>query len=179
MRHLRTLSVLTENRVGLLHRVTSVFTRRGINIESLTVSNSELPGIHRFTILVDLTREQAEKCAAQIEKQIEVIKAFVHDEHEVYLHDLALYKIAMSPAIDSPAFEELLQLYGARVVAREPEFVVLEKTGSSEDMAALLTELEPYEVLEFVRSGKVALTRPMKKLSTILQEFEEARRASW
>jgi acetolactate synthase-1/3 small subunit len=175
----RTLSVFTENRVGLLARVTSVFTRRNVNIESLTVSESEVSGIHRFTIVARVTRDLADKMAAQLEKQVEVIKAFVHDEAQVIHRDLALYKIELPQGAEGEVLGRVLGDHGARELLREADFCVIEKTGSPGDIAALLIALEPFGVLEFVRSGSVALTRPMKKLSAFLNELEEAHVASW
>ncbi len=173
-----TLSVFSENHVGLLARVTSVFTRRSVNIESLTVSESEVSGIHRFTIVAFLTRDLADKMAAQIEKQVEVIKAFVHDEHEVIHRDLALYKIERQHGEHAGTMRDILQAHGARELSVEDDFSVVEKTGSADEIASLLTALEPFGVLEFVRSGSVALTRPMKKLSAFLRELEDAHAAS-
>lgn len=172
-----TISVFTENHVGLLQRVTSVFTRRAINIESLTVSESELPGVHRFTIAVALPRERAEKVALQLERQVEVIKAFVHEEHEVIHRDIALYKLPASARFD-PAFHTLVRTQDARVLEENDQFVVLEQTGTQDDTAAFLSALAPWGVLEFVRSGRVAMTRPMKTLHEVLQELRAAQVAA-
>jgi acetolactate synthase-1/3 small subunit len=166
-----TISVFTENHPGLLHRVTSVFTRRNINIESLTVSPSEVPGLHRFTIVVNIPLDQANRIALQIEKQIDVLKAFVHEQHEVVHRDLALYKMAAS-AWESDAFRELLFVHDVQVLEQQPDYTVLEKTGSQADTTALLALLEPFGVLEFVRSGNVALTRPMRTLSEFIADIE-------
>ena len=155
---------------GLLGRVTATFTRRNLNIESLTVSESELPGVHRFTIVVQATREQARKLVTQLERQIDVLKAFVHEETQVLRRDLALYKVE-APYADA-SFDVLLMRHGARVIARDPEFVVVEHTGSQEETSALLRGLRSYGVLEFVRSGRVALTRPMRPLESFLDELE-------
>jgi acetolactate synthase-1/3 small subunit len=175
MRELRTLSVFTENRVGLLHRVTAVFTRRNINIESLTVSESELPGIHRFTIVASLSRAEADKVALQLDKQVEVLKAIVHDAAEVIPRELALFKIEAPSREGEASLLSLLARHEARVIAREERFLVVEKAGPPEGIRALFDALTPLGVLEFVRSGSVALTRPMKKLSAFLAELDEAR----
>lgn len=172
-----TISVFTENHVGLLQRVTSVFTRRTVNIESLTVSESELPGVHRFTIVVALPRDRAEKIAAQLERQVEVIKAMVHGDDEVIYRDLALYKVAAAARFD-PAFHTLVRTRDARVLEENELFVVLEKTGTQQETAAFLQALSPWGVLEFVRSGRVAMTRPMKELRDFLAEIETAQLAA-
>ncbi|MFO0659288.1 MAG: acetolactate synthase small subunit [Polyangiaceae bacterium] len=173
-----TLSVFTENHVGLLSRVTSVFTRRHINIESLTVSESEVKGVHRFTIVVNMTRDQADKIAAQIERQVEVLKAFVHDESQVIRRDLALFKIARH-GLDEQTLSAQLDRHSARIIELANEYLVIEKTGTPEQVSALRDELEAHGLLELVRSGSVALTRPMKKLATYLSELEDAHNATW
>lgn len=166
-----TISVFSENHVGLLQRVTAIFTRRCVNIESLTVSPSEIPGVHRFTIVVQIDRARAEKIGQQLEKQVEVIKAFVHGEDQVIARDLALYKVAGAARRD-PAFHTLVRQEKARVLEESEQFVVLEKTGSQEETTAFMEALAPWGVLEFVRSGRVALTRPMKKIKDFMEEIE-------
>lgn len=172
-----TISVFSENHVGLLQRVTAIFTRRCVNIESLTVSASEIPGVHRFTIVVHISRDRAEKIGQQLEKQVEVIKAFVHGDDQVISRDLALYKLAAAVRRD-PEFHTLVRLQQARVLEENDQFVVLEKTGSQEETAAFMAALAPWGVLEFVRSGRVALNRPMKKVKDFLQDIEQAQQQS-
>jgi acetolactate synthase-1/3 small subunit len=172
----RTLSVFTENHTGLLSRVTSVFTRRNINIESLTVSASELPGVHRFTIVVAVSPAMAAQLVLQLEKQVEVLKAFVHDDDDVVARDLALYKIDGAARL-LPGFATVVETHRARVLEQEPAYVVVEKTGTQAETTALLAALQPYGVLEFVRSGRVALTRPMRKLVEFIAALEATRRA--
>lgn len=167
-----TLSVFTENRVGLLGRVTATFTRRCLNIESLTVSESEVPGVHRFTIVVRASAAQARKVAAQLERQVDVLKAFVHGEGDVVMRDLALYKLDGRHA--GPALDAVVAAHGARVLERSEALVVLELTGSEGQTTALFEALGPFGVAEFVRSGRVALTRPMRPLESFLEELEAA-----
>lgn len=165
-----TFSVFSENHVGLLQRVTAVFTRRCINIESLTVSASEVPGVHRFTIVAILSREMARHIGLQLEKQVEVIRAFVHEETEVLYRDLALYKLPGTARRD-PDFHTLVRTKGARVLEESEAFVVLELTGSQEETTAFFDQLLQWGVLEFVRSGRVALNRPMKKIRDHLADM--------
>jgi len=91
-----TLSIFTENKIGLLNRITIIFTRRHVNIESITASESEVEGVYRYTIVIRCTREKAIKVVNQIEKLVEVLKAFMHEEHETVYQEIALYKIATS-----------------------------------------------------------------------------------
>ena len=156
MRELRTLSVFTENRVGLLHRVTSVFTRRNLNIESLTVSESELPGVHRFTIVASLTRAEADKLAAQLDRQVEVLKALVHDAADVIHRELVLFKLAPT---EDPALAALVAAHGARELPGGADFRVVEKTGSPEEVAALRAALAPGDTVLVKGSNSVGLSR--------------------
>ncbi len=174
MKKTYTLSVFTENKAGLLHRVTTGFTRRHINIESLTVSESEVPGIHRYTIVVNLEEHEVQKLVRALEKQIEVHKAFYHDDTNVVHQEIALYKIPSGVIVHGGLAEKIVRQHGARMLAAEPNFTVIEKTGYPEEIKALYKELEPFKILEFVRSGRVAVTKPMKELQEYLAELEAA-----
>ena len=169
-----TITVYSENHAGLLHRVTTCFTRRKINIESLTVSESEVKGIHRYTIVVQLEEENVRKLVAGLEKQIEIYLVLYYSEEQIVFHEIAMYKMPTSAMTAGGAAEQVLQKHGARLVATEPEFSVYEKTGHREETKLLFDELEPLGALEFVRSGRVAITKPMKPLHQFLHEIEMA-----
>ena len=158
-----TISVFTENNVGLLNRVTIIFTRRHINIDSLTASESELKGIYRYTIVVHLTEEQVQKVVGQIEKQVEIIKAFYHEEKDIISQEVALYKVPTNLITAGTHGESVLRKHNARVLSVEQKFSVVEKTGSKEETEELFHDLEPLGILEFARSGRVAITKPMKE----------------
>ena len=166
-----TISVFTENRIGLLNRITIIFTRRRMNIEDLTVCESELKGVHRYTISIRSTRVQAEKLTAQVLRLVDVLKAFLHDENETVSLELALYKLKTDPELETRA-ERLAIQHEARVLERNPDFLLLGKTGSRSETQALLEQLRPLGVLEFSRSGPVVITRPMKPLSEYLEEMD-------
>jgi acetolactate synthase-1/3 small subunit len=167
-----TLSVFTENHIGLLNRVTNIFTRRHINIESLTVSASEMEGIHRFTVVLRCTAENAAKLVKQLEKLVEVLKAFCHSESETVYQEIALYKIPTESLTLGHGAEGLIRAHNARILSMERDYTVIEKTGHVEETQQLFNELESFGVLEFVRSGRVAITKPMKQLSSYLEEME-------
>jgi len=170
-----TITVFSENRPGLLHRVTTSFTRRKINIESLTVSRSEVPGISRYTIVVeDLNESNVNKLCAALEKQVDVQKAFYYRDTDIIYREIAMYKVrADSMTEGSPALA-IVDKHHARILSVEPEFTVIQKTGQREQTDALFNELEPFGILEFVRSGRVAISRPMKELKTYLEELAVA-----
>lgn len=168
------VSIFTENYPGMLHRVTSVFTKRKQNIESITASESEIKGIHRYTIVIKASESIAQTIAYHLEKQVDVLKAFIHDESQIVHQELAMYKIPMKTIIEVKEVESIVRLHHARILTFEKEFVVIEKTGHESEIRDLYNSLEPYGILEFVRSGKVAITKPMKELSEFLKDMEES-----
>jgi acetolactate synthase-1/3 small subunit len=168
-----TISVFTEDVVGLLNRVSIIFTRRKINVESITASESEIKGIHRYTIVVSESKDQIKKVVGQLEKQVEIVKAVFHSDDEIVYQEIALYKVKTGVLASGGQAEKIVRSHNARVLSVETEFTVLEKTGHKEETQQLFDELEPFGILEFVRSGRVAITKPMKTLSSIVNDLEE------
>lgn len=165
------ITVFSENHIGLLTRITIVFTRRKINIESLTVSQSALPGIYKFTIVVKTTEDSVKKVVSQIEKIVDVLKAFYHTNEEMIYQEIALYKVPTEALYDSDQIEQLVRNSGARILEITREYTVIEKTGHKEETQALFEELNQFKVMQFIRSGRVALTRdPIERLSEFLRE---------
>ncbi|MEO1050449.1 MAG: acetolactate synthase small subunit [Bacteroidota bacterium] len=169
-----TISVFTENKIGLLHRITTVFTRRHINIESLTVSESEEKGVHRYIIVIEESRDKIEKVVKQIEKQVEVLKAFYHTDQETVFQEIALYKVHINTIHNGTSLEEIIRRNYARILAVESDFMIIEKTGHESETLDLLEKLRPFGLLEFVRSGRISITKPMKQFSEYLKEMENA-----
>ncbi len=168
-----TISVFTEDVVGILNRVSIIFTRRKINVESITASESEIEGIHRYTIVVNETKDQIKKVVGQLEKQVEIVKAVFHSDEEIVYQEIALYKVKTGILASGGQAEKIVRYHNARVLSVETEFTVLEKTGHNEETQQLFDELEPFGILEFVRSGRVAITKPMRTLSSIVNDLEE------
>lgn len=164
-----TISVFTENYIGMLSRVTILFTRRHLNIESITASESEVSGIYRYTIVLQATLQQAQRVVKQIEKLVDVLIAFVHEDTEIVHQEIALYKVKTN-AFSGAQLERIIRQNHARILTVEPEFMVIEKTGHKPETQNLFYELEPFGVLEFARSGNVAVTKPMKELAEYLKE---------
>jgi len=161
----------TENQIGLLNRITIVFTRRKVNIESLTVSESAIKGISKFTIVVNSTSEQVSKIVQQIEKQVEVLKAFYHTNDELIYQEIALYKVSTEALTESNQIETLVRKYNARILEITKEYTVIEKTGHKDETQEFFHELNEFKVMQFIRSGRVALTRsPIERLSEFLAE---------
>lgn len=169
-----TISVFTEDQIGLLNRVSIVFTRRHINIESITASESEVKGVHRYTIVVTEEEALVKKVVQQLDKQVDVVKAFYHNNDEIVHQEIAMYKVPTAILAGVHAVENLVRAHGARILTIEPEFAIIEKVGYKEETQKLYEILEPHGVLEFVRSGRVAITKPMKELKTYMKEIDQA-----
>ena len=163
------ISIFTENTVGILNRITIIFTRRHLNIESITASECEVENVYRYTIVVKTTGDQVQKVVGQIEKQVEVIKAFYHDDSEVVSMEMALYKLS-SKNINYELLGQTIHTSGAKIISIAEQFVTIEKTGTPEEIRTLFENLKPFGVLEYARSGKVAITKPLKTLEEYLSE---------
>jgi len=164
-----TISIFTENVPGLLHRITTVFTRRKINLDSFTASESEVAGVYRFTIVVKMPYEEVYKVVKQLDKVIGVFNAFLHDEEGVVHQEVALYKLATQSLINGK-LEEIIRQYNARILTVEPDYLVIEKTGKHEEIQELLKRLETYGVLEFARSGLVSVMKRDYSLDKYIEE---------
>lgn len=167
-----TLTVFCENKTGLMARIVSIITRRHINIESFTASNSSMEGIFKFTIMVIVEEEQVRKLITQIEKQVDVLKAFYYDNDDIIYQEIALYKIAPDLFFGGQTLETLVRKHNARILTIEKEYIVIEKTGHASETEALLDELKAYGIFEFVRSGRVAIVKPMERLNRYLKSIE-------
>ncbi|MBN2610548.1 MAG: acetolactate synthase small subunit [Bacteroidales bacterium] len=170
MKNTYTITAFSENHIGLLNRITIVFTRRHINIESLTVSSTEVKGIHRFTIVVEDTEEQVVKVVNQVEKLPEVLRAEWYLNDEIIYREIALYKIPIDVAIDKN-IEQIMREFNAHMVDIQDGFVIIENTGHVEDTEKLYEVLKPYGILQFVRSGRISISKQKKELSTYLNEL--------
>ena len=164
-----TISVFTENMPGLLHRITTVFTRRKINLESFTASESEVEGIYRFTIVVNMPYNQVLKVVKQLDKIIGVFNAFLHDEEGVVHQEVALYKVSTQTLVNGN-LENIIRKHHARILSVDPAFIVIEKTGKHEETQELLLNLRPYGILEFARSGLVSVMKRNYSLDKYIEE---------
>ena len=159
------ITVFSENKVGLLSQITTVFTCRNVNIESLTTSESALAGIHKFTIVVRTDPEKIEKLARQVEKRIDVLKVFVFTSDEVVQQEIALYKVTRSRNV-----EQLVRRHNVRILEIDDDYIIVEKTGYKSETRELFELLQPYGVQQFVRSGTVAIVKSRREL---LNEYLE------
>ena len=163
-----TLSVYTENNIGLLNRISAIFLKRHINIESLTTSQSEIYNIFRFVIVVSVQESKIKRIVKQIEKQIEVIAAFYHTDQETIFLETALYKVKSKSLFDEKHIQKIIKESQANIVTVSPDYFVIEKTGWREETEKLYDLLEPYGLLQFVRSGRISVSKEPMDISNIL-----------
>jgi acetolactate synthase-1/3 small subunit len=168
-----TITVYTENHVGLLNRIAIMFSRRKINIESLNTSPSEVEGIHRFTVVINETEEVVRKLTRQIEKQVDVLKAYYNTNDEIVWQELALYKVPTDVIAEKAKVERLLREHGARAVVIRKDYTIFETSGHREETDKLIAVLEPFGLIEFVRSARVAIIKNSSGFHEKLKEFEE------
>ena len=172
---LYTITVFSENTVGVLNQITTILTRRQLNIETLAVSPSAITGIHKFTITILAETEEAMvKLVKQIDKRIDVLKAYYNTDEDLIHQEIALYKIETAKFVSSTNVEELIRKYNARILDVSEHATVIQKTGHYDETQALFEELsESIGVLQFIRSGRIAITKSkVERLSDLLARRE-------
>jgi acetolactate synthase-1/3 small subunit len=168
-----TIIIFSENSIGLLNRLTIIFTRRHMSIDSLTVSESALQGIYKFTIVVKTGQPQIEKVVKQIEKVVDVLKAFYLSTEEIIYQEVALYKVPTEAVTQSNEIEMLVRKHNARILEITPDYTAIEKTGHKEETQALFEAMKKFKVMQFTRSGRVAITRARReRLSEYLHKLD-------
>lgn len=169
-----TVIIFSENTVGLLNQITIIFTRRQLNIETLSVSPSAIAGVHKFTITTFADEMTIEKVVKQIDKRVDILKAYYNTDEDLVYQEIALYKLSTPLFIAMSGVEELIRKYDARVLEINEACVVLEKNGHYEETQSLFRELsERIGVLQFIRSGRIAITKSkVERLSDMLSAME-------
>lgn len=167
-----TITVYTENTIGMIGRLAGIFSRRKINVESLNTSSSEVEGIHRFTILIEESEEVVYKLCRQIEKQVEVLKAFYNTDNELIWQEQALYKVPTGIIAEKASVERLLREYGASAVVIRNDYTVFETSGHREEIDRLTKELGKYKLIEFVRGARIAIIKDSEGFHRKLKQFE-------
>ena len=169
---LYTVTIFSENTVGLLNQITIIFTRRQLNIETLSVSPSALEGIHKFTVTTYTSHDIIEKVVKQIDKRVDILKAYYNTDEELVFQEIALYKVSTDELMRLGSVEEMIRRYNISILEFNKDYVVFELTGHYRETQALFDELSrQVGVLQFIRSGRVAITRSRKeRLSDMLAE---------
>ena len=169
-----TLSVLTEDKAGLLNHITIIFNRRKLNIDSLNVSTTEVKGVSRFTIVVKTTFESAIKVMKQIKKLVDVLGAFLYEEDQIYYQEIALYKLSTEIFLRGEKVENIVRSFGGKILVIEKKHTIIIKTGNKNETQKLYNELEKFgSILEFVRSGRVAVSKSTRNTKSFLNELEK------
>ena len=159
-----TISVLVEDRPGVLARIAGLFSRRGFNIDSLAVGPTEEPGRSRMTIAVDCAEHPLEQVTKQLNKLVHVLKIVELEPARSVERELVLVKVRTEPAARYQVME-LAELFRAKVVDVSPESLTIEATGSPDKVTAMLELLEPHGIRELVRTGRIALARGPKGIT--------------
>ncbi|WP_086476528.1 MULTISPECIES: acetolactate synthase small subunit [Arenibacter] len=168
-----TISVYSENSVGLLNRISGIFLKRHINIESLNVSKSEIENVSKFTIVVYTTEDWVRNIVGQVEKQIEVIKAFYHTDEEIIYQESALFKVKSSLLFDERQIQNIIKESNSQIVTVSRDFFVLAKSGRRNEIEEMYQQLKPYGIMQFVRSGRIAVSKAEMQISALINEFNQ------
>ena len=174
-RTLYTLLVYSENIAGILNQITAVFTRRQVNIESLNVSASSIPGVHKYTITAYSDEDQIVKITKQIEKKIDVIKASYYTDDQLFIREVGLYKLATDKVLENPEISRTIRRFDAHIIEVNPTYTIVMKHGITEGIIELFRALDAFGcVLQYTRSGRIAVTRGMQEqVSQFLEEREK------
>jgi acetolactate synthase I/III small subunit len=159
MKKEHTLTVYTENQVGLLNKIAIIFSRRKINLESFNSSPSEIDKIFRFTIVINESEAVVKNLVRQIEKIVDVFKVYKNTNDEIIWQQIALYKVPTAVIMKQVKVERLLREFGARAVVIREDYTVFETTGQDEEVNKLLKELDKYGLIEFVKSSRIAIIK--------------------
>ena len=170
-KQLYAVSIYTENNIGLLNRISAIFQRRHINIESLNTSPSEIEGVSKFTVVVNMNEVNIKKIIGQIEKQVEVIKAYYHNFDDIIYQITGLFKIKSELLFEERQIQNIIKESNARIVTVNKEFFVLEKSGKKEEVVTLYNQLSVFGIMQYTRSGLIAVTKEEMKISSLLQTY--------
>ena len=165
-----TVSIYTENNLGLLNRISAIFLKRHLSIDSINSSPCEINDIFRFVIVLKTEEELIKKVITQIEKQIEVIAAFYHTDEETVFQESALYKLTSKSLLEEKNIQNIIKNAHANIVTVSKDFFVIEKTGYREETEKLYKDLSIYGLLQFVRSGRISVTKEPMRITEILAQ---------
>lgn len=168
-----TLTIYTENQVGLINKIAIMFSRRKIGLESLNSSPSEIEKIYRFTIVLIETEAVVKNLVRQIEKIVDVFKVYCNTNDEIIWQQIALYKVPTATIMKEVKVERLLRKYGAKAVVIQEDYTVFEVTGQDEEVNNLLVELDKYSLIEFVKSSRIAIIKSSEGIHKRVLDMEK------
>ena len=171
---LYTLLVYSENVAGILNQVTAVFTRRQVNIESLNVSASSIPGVHKYTITAWSDEDQILKITRQIEKKIDVVKANYFTDDQLFIRETGLYKLSTKKVLENPEISRTVRRHDASITEVNPTYTIVMKSGKTDEIISLFRALDEFDcVFQYTRSGRIAVTRgKQEQVSEFLEQRE-------
>ncbi len=172
---LYTLIVHSENIAGILNQITAVFTRQQVNIESLNVSASSIKGVHKYTITAYSNDCQINKIGKQIEKKIDVLSVKVLTDDDIFIQEVALFKISTPIMLENCNVCKAIRKFNAQILESNPIYSVVTTTGLTEQIMDLYSELQNCKcILQYSRTGRIAITKSAKEtLSDKLSQIEE------
>jgi acetolactate synthase-1/3 small subunit len=173
MKNEYTLTIFTENQIGLINKIAIMFSRRKISLEGFNTSPSEIENIYRFTISVKETEMVVKNLVKQLEKIIDVIKVFYNTNDEIIWQQIALYKLPTPIIINEVKVERLLREYGAKTLVIRSDYTVFEVTGQDEEINNLMNKFQEYCLIEFVKSSRVAIIKDSNGLHDMIMEMEK------
>ena len=172
---LYTLLVYSENVAGILNQITAVFTRRQVNIESLNVSASSIPGVHKYTITAWSDEDQIIKITRQIEKKIDVVKANYFTDDQLFIRETGLYKLSTNKVLENSEISRIIRKFEASITEVNPTYTIVMKHGVTEQIIELFRALDTFDcVFQYTRSGRIAVTRgKQEQVSDFLEQREK------
>ena len=158
-----TIIIYTENIAGMLNQVTAEFTRRMMNIDTITASSSSIEGVHRYTISLWGEEDSVNKVTKRIEKKVDVLKADYYTDNEIFFQEVALYKLSTQKILENSEISRIIRHSNARIIEVNANYTVVEMTGSTDSVVKLYNEFVSLQcMLQFVKSGRVAVPRALQ-----------------
>ena len=174
-----TIIIYTENIAGMLNQVTAEFTRRMMNIDTITASSSSIEGVHRYTISLWGEEDSVNKVTKRIEKKVDVLKADYYTDKEIFFQEVALYKLSTPKIMENSEISRVIRHSNARIMEVNPNYTVVEITGSTDTVVNLYNEFVSLQcMLQFVKSGRVAVPRALHDNQADLLFNEDYKRKS-
>ena len=176
---LYTIIIYTENIAGMLNQVTAEFTRRMMNIDTITASSSSVDGVHRYTISLWGEEDSVHKVTKRIAKKVDVLKADYYTDNEIFFQEVALYKLSTPKVLENSGISRIIRHSNARVIEVNADYMVVEMTGQTDTVVNLYNEFVALGcMLQFVKSGRVAVPRASQaKLSELLFDEDYKRKS--
>ena len=171
-----TVVLHSENQIGVLNQVANIFTRHSLNMSSMSANASPLEGIHTISIVTYTVEKKIIEVVQQLEKKVDIVRAFYYSDEQTVYRELALYKVPTDKIIGSGNIEDILQGYYAKIIEINRDFTVISKVGTTEETQQLYNELSRFGVMQFQRSGQIMVSREKQEpLYKYLEEREKVK----